>query len=190
MSEHLKDALTTLWQMLAVLVIGLVILAMALLANKQFGTPAEESFRHGLSHLEITVAKSGDSTYTFLSNVSEEVREEVKGVVYPSPEAAEDATTSSLQEAAQPRTRVPGWLASGMEYFGIKPAEAHAVKICTHSKNGVASNFTGVGRHVTWFRGHWGGAHHTRTVHQVLSNGYWTTYATYDYAVARSYCGC
>lgn len=131
--------------------------------------PKDESFYHGRSQFEISVGKGGDSVYTGLAAVSEEVREEVEGVVYESPEAATDATSHSLAGNV---------------------ALAHAARVCTHSKSGVVSNNTGGGRHLTWFQGHWSGAHHTRTVHQTLTQSGWVTYATYDYAVARSYCNC
>jgi hypothetical protein len=121
------------------------------------------------TQFEIRVAEGGDSIYTAMSHVSEEVREEVAGVVYDSPEEATDATSHSLAG---------------------NPAMAHAVKICTHNRNGVVSQQTGGGRHVTWFVKHQNGAHFTTTVHQILTTNGYQTVARYDYAVARSYCGC
>jgi hypothetical protein len=164
---NFKDALITLGILGALVMVG----SMSLFAIQGNLIPTSEgngSWKPR-TQFEIKVAEGGDSIYTAMSHVSEEVREEVRGVVYDSPEEALHATSNPLAG---------------------NPAFAHAVKVCTHNRNGVVSLNTGGGRHVTWFQGHWNSAHHTRTVHQVLTQNGYQTVATYDWAVARSQCGC
>ena len=124
------------------------------------------------SEFMLEVEANGETIFTGVEGgsriLTEEIWEEVKGRVYPSPEAAVEAVEGPL----------PG-----------NPALAHAVNICTHS-DGKVSNETGGGRHITKFRFHDNGRHFTRTDHQTLTQNGYITYDTFYYDVSRSYCGC
>ena len=129
--------------------------------------------RYVSTEFDLTVRESGETVFTSVENVSEGLADELLSSTYPSPEAAEHAASPGSPDS-----------------FWMRSANAHAVKVCTHSTTGVVSNQTGGGRHVTWFRFHDNGRHYTRTDHQVLTqNGYQTT-DTFRYDVSRAYCNC
>lgn len=155
---------------LGVLLTFVMVILMGLTANQAgwFGPPSDAATQHGNSIFMIRVAADGQSTFEGMEAVSEELREEIKDTVYPSPEAATEAVVGP---------------------FAGNVAEAHAVRICTHDRHGVVTRFTGAGRHLTWFRGHWNKRHHTRTDHQVYSPGPQTV-DTFYYSVSRKYCHC
>jgi hypothetical protein len=130
----------------------------------------------------LEIKENGDVVYTAASGVSEELREELLNTVYQSPDAAEYAV-----EKERNVLEVSPY--SVLHSIGSDAAQAHAVKWCTH-KDGVVSNRTGSGQHVTGFLRHENNRHYTRTAHQVLTNSGWQTYDTFNYSVPRSYCGC
>ena len=121
----------------------------------------------------LDVAQNGETVYTAVESgayvVTEELRDELLGTTYPSPELATTAAT-------------------GEEVSG-NAAYAHAVNICTHDRGGKASRNTGASRHLTRFTGHYNRRHHTKTIHQLMQAGYPVT-GTFRYSVRRGYCGC
>ena len=118
---------------------------------------------------ELEVAEDGETVFNdWPRTLAAEVRGEIDSTVYPDPETATHAVTGDL----------PG-----------NPAEAHAVKVCTHS-DGVRSNDTGFSYHLTNFRKHENNRHYTTTYHKTLVNGGYLTTDTFHYSVSRSYCGC
>jgi hypothetical protein len=144
--------------------------------------------RYVKTEFEAKVKTSGETVFTSVEAGSEELTEELEeklmGKTFLSPDAAEYAATEAID---RPETLPWTWI---YHQIGTRPAYAHAVKICTHNRDGVVSRNTGAGRHVTWFIKHDNGRHFTRTDHQILTQYGYQTYATYRYDVSRSYCGC
>jgi hypothetical protein len=137
------------------------------------GPPADIGTKHtGNTTFMMKVGHAGETVFTGFVDVGEEVREEVAGKVYPSPEEAVEAVE-----------KVPT-----VQALGGNPASAHAVSWCTHSRSGVVSDLYAGSRHLTWFRKHYNGRHYQTTVHQVYSFG-WVTTATYKYNYSIRYCG-
>ena len=127
---------------------------------------------HHPSTFVLTVGDTGETVFESVENVSEGLADELLSSTYPSPEAAEHAASPGSPDSL--------WMRS---------AHAHAVKVCTHS-DGVVSNQTGSGRHLTNFVKHENGRHYTKTFHQVLTYSGWVTTDVFNYSVTRSYCGC
>jgi hypothetical protein len=119
----------------------------------------------------LWVKDTGQTVYKDVpATVTEEAEEYLLGTVFPDHDAAMDAV-------------------AGGEKLSGNPVYAHAVNVCYHG-SGKASNETGGGRHLTWFRYHQNDRHYTTTAHQVLTqNGYLTT-DTFRTSVSRNFCGC
>jgi hypothetical protein len=137
------------------------------------GAPADiGTKRTGNTTFMMKVGDYGDTVFTGFVDVGEEVREEVAGQVFSSPEEAIEAVESGHRETV----------------FTGNTAQAHAVSWCTHNRYGVVSDQYAGSRHLTWFRKHYNGRHYQTTVHQVYSFG-WVTTATYKYNYSIAYCG-
>jgi hypothetical protein len=119
----------------------------------------------------LWVKDTGETVYKDVpATLTEEAEEYLLSRVFEDHDAAMDAVT-------------------GGEKLSGNPVYAHAVNVCYHG-TGKASNETGSGRHLTWFRYHQDQRHYTTTAHQVLTtNGYLTT-DTFKTSVSRTYCGC
>jgi hypothetical protein len=119
----------------------------------------------------LWVKNTGQTVYKDVpATITEEAEEYLLGTVFSDHDAAMDAVT-------------------GGEKLSGNPVYAHAVNVCYHG-SGKASNETGGGRHLTWFRYHQNDRHYTTTAHQVLTqNGYLTT-DTFRTSVSRNFCGC
>lgn len=157
-----------------------------------FPTSEVEPRPHPNSTFMLEVAANGETVFTAAENVSDAVRQEIFGTVYPSPEAAEEAASASLASETEP-IRGPEWLVRTLGWFGISPASAHAVNVCTTAPSWKAkvSHNTGYGRHLSWRRKpDANGYRFTRTDHQVLSgpNYVWVSTATYLYKINKKYC--
>lgn len=103
---------------------------------------------HPNREFTLKVEATGETVFTATRSVSEELREEIMGTVYPTPEAALDAVHAPL----------PG-----------NPAFAHAVLKCT-TRDGVVSENTGGGYHLTNHRFDRDGYRYTKTWHMVYSH--------------------
>jgi hypothetical protein len=137
------------------------------------GSPANVGTKHtGNTTFMLKVGDYGETVFTGFVDVGEEVREEVAGRVFDSPEEAVEAVEKMPTKTA----------------LGGNPASAHAVSWCTHSRSGVVSELYAGSRHLTWFRKHYNGRHYQTTVHQVYSFG-WVTTAVYKYNYSIAYCG-
>lgn len=161
-----KDGL----KFLAILIFCVEVAMIVMLAEQGgfIPTSSDNATHQEHSEFALKVAANGETVYTAAENVSKATRKVIMQEVYPSPEAATEATSPALAGNV---------------------AWAHAVNVCTHS-DGKVSNRTGGGRHLTWFRFHENGRHYTKTAHQVLTlNGYQTT-DVYAYDVSRDYCSC
>ena len=97
----------------------------------------------GHSTFYLKVAANGESVYEGAEAISQTLRAEIMGRVYPSPDAAIDAALGEL----------PG-----------NPAGAHAVLLCT-TRDGVISRNTGGSWHSTNHRYDSNGIRYTKTAH-------------------------
>jgi hypothetical protein len=131
--------------------------------------PTSEGYGPKNQHSELTlhVSSSGKSVYKAASHISEELREEIMGTTYPTPDAAIAAVVGPL----------PG-----------NPAHAHAVNVCWNGPGGKASHQTGSSRHWTFHRYDSGGYRYTTTQPQLLQTWGWLTTDTFKTRTRLSYC--
>ena len=186
--HYLQDFAWSMLLLYAILVFGLC--ALFGVMDGTFPTSEVEPRPTANSTFMIEVAANGQSVFSAAENVSEAVRQEIFGISYPSPEAAEEAASAALSAEAEP-IKWPGWLEKSLGWFGITPAAAHAVNKCTTRPKTRAkvSHQTGYGRHLSWRRKPDSDRYrYTRTDHQVLSNWVWVSTATYLYRVNLKYC--
>lgn len=171
--ELLKDyGKTIIGLVLAWMTFALLIGMCAIGQRYEVWETSKGSQEHEYSEFALTVSGTGETVFETVENVAPALKDELLGTTYPSPTAAEHAASPGSPDS-----------------FWMRSANAHAVKICTHS-SGVVSRQTGGGRHLTSFLRHENNRHYTRTYHQVLTQyGYQTT-DSFNYSVSRSYCGC
>jgi hypothetical protein len=126
-----------------------LVMVVMLLNQSGFFHYTEEPFYPSPNReFSLKVEETGRTIYTGTENVSKELREEIMGTVYETPEAALDAAHDPL----------PG-----------NPAYAHAVLKCTQ-RDGVVSEDTGGGYHLTYHRYDRNGYRFTKTYHMVRSH--------------------
>lgn len=168
MSNHAREALRTAWQMGLALLIATLLLTMGLTANQAgwFGPPTDEGTQ-ATSQFEVAVAADGRATVEGMQAFSEEVREEVLGTVYSSPDAFMQAVEG--------------------EPVG-NPAWAHAINVCWKANYDKVVYDTGTSRHRTHWRKDYNGFRYTTTFHEVLSGGYWVKTAAYKWRIDKRYC--
>ena len=144
-----------IWTGLVVLVAFVVNLSMLGIQSGLFPTSTGNAYPPSETSFTLQVSAAGETVYTSARAVTEELREEIMGTTYPTPDAAIDAVV-------------------GVELAG-NVAQAHAKNVCWRHRYGKVSNQTGGGRHLTWWRKDYRGFRYTTTAHQVLTqNGYQT----------------
>jgi hypothetical protein len=122
-------------------------------------------------HFKMRVAADGSTKFSAAEGASKQVKSEIMGVTYDSPEEAMHAVQRDFR-------------ASWVNY-----ALAHAVKVCTHRDN-VISNSSGTSRHRTNFVKHTNSSHVTKTLHEFWTQVGWVVGDSFTSYASRRYCNC
>ena len=171
--EYLKDAATTALVFLTFIVLALCV-AFANMSG-WFEFSEQDEIPHRPSEFVLEVNQNGETVYRAAEGVSDVLKEELLSTTYPNPESAMHAATGAGMG--------PWW---GV-YLGMRSAGAHAVKKCT-TQDGVVSEQTGSGRHLTYHRFDRDGYRYTKTYHQVLTQSGWVTTDVFYAKIDKGYC--